>query len=155
MKKSIFYMVALSSMFLLAACGGESSSSTGGTDGITDDDRTPPKTYTQSVSLPATAGEQVVTLSDLNSAISSVSGASSWLVVSPQFYSSGAPTLKLEYQENVGTTARSCTVTASASSGEKVVLTITQQSENEDDGNGIDNIHNETTDQPAYAPRKY
>ena len=153
MKRLGIYFIAVLGLFLLAACGGggDDGSSTGGTNGGSGGGTYPPKTYSQSVTLPAQGGEQVITLSDMSSAVSSVSSSPSWLVISPQFYSSGAPTLKLEFQENTENQERKASVTVSASSGDKVLLTITQQAGERKDG--IDDLHSDKTDQPSYAPR--
>ena len=152
MKKICIYLLSLTAIFVLAACGGDdggSSTGDGGNSGGSSGGGNAPQTYTQSVTVPATSGEQVVTLSNLKSSISSVGNAPSWIVISPQYYSSGAPTLKLEYQENTLTTARDCSVTVLASSGDKVVLTITQQAS--ETKSGIDDVHNDPSDQPAYS----
>ena len=154
MKKICIYLLSLTAIFILAACGGDdggSSTGDGGNSGGSSGGGNAPQTYTQSVTVPATSGEQVVTLSNLKSSISSVGNAPSWIVISPQYYSSGAPTLKLEYQENTLTTARDCSVTVLASSGDKVVLTITQQAS--ETKSGIDDVHNDPSDQPAYSPK--
>lgn len=147
------YLVALLSLFVLSACGGggDDAGGSGGSSGGGGNNGHAPQTYTQTVSIPATNGEQVITLSSLNSSVSSVSSSPTWLVISPQFYSSGAPTLKLEYQENTETQERKAVVTVSASSGDKVVLTVTQQAGERKDG--IDDLHSEKTDQPSYAPQ--
>ena len=152
MKKICIYLLSLTAIFVLAACGGDdggNSTGDGGNSGGSSGGGNAPQTYTQSVTVPATSGEQVVTLSNLKSSISSVGNAPSWIVISPQYYSSGAPTLKLEYQENTLTTARDCSVTVLASSGDKVVLTITQQAS--ETKSGIDDVHNDPSDQPAYS----
>ena len=123
MKRLEIYLAVVLCFFCLAACGGggnDGGSSGGGTGGGS----YIPKTYSQSVTLSAKKGEQVITLSDLSSAVSSVSSTPTWLVISPQYYSSGAPTLKLEFQENTETEERKTTVTVSASSGDKVVLSL-------------------------------
>ena len=157
MKRIMSYMLALLVMVAMAACGGGSGDDSGGsgssggnTGGGGGGSTHTPQTYTQSVTLPAKGGEQVVTLSNLSSAVSSVSNTPTWLVISPQFYSSGAPTLKLEFQENEETTERNSTVTVLAASGDKVVLSIVQQAA--EVKTGIDDIHNTPTDQPAYSP---
>ena len=120
MKRIMLYSLALLVVFSMAACGGgggddsgTSGSSYGGNGGGGGSTHIP-QTYTQSVTLPASGGEKVVTLTDLSSAISSVNNTSTWLVISPQFYSSGAPTLKLEFQENEDAAERSETVTVLA-----------------------------------------
>jgi len=153
MKRLEIYLIVVLGIFFLAACGGggDDGGSTGGSGGGTGGGSYTPKTYSQSVTLPAKSGELVITLSDLKSAVSSVSSSPSWLVISPQFYSSGAPTLKLEYQENTETTERVVSVTVLASSGDKVVLTITQQAGEKKDG--IDDLHNDKTDKPSYIPQ--
>lgn len=154
MKRLEIYLIAVMSLFFLAACGGggDDGGSTGGSGGGTGGGSYIPKTYSQTVTLPANSGELVITLSDLSSAVSSVSSSPTWLVISPQFYSSGAPTLKLVYQENTETQERKTSVTVLASSGDKVLLTITQQAGEKKDG--IDDLHNDKTDQPSYAPQQ-
>lgn len=155
MKNICIYLLSLTAIFVLAACGGGgggSSTGGGGNSGASSGGGNAPQTYTQSVTVPATSGEQVVTLSNLKSSVSSVGNAPSWIVISPQYYTSGAPTLKLEYQENTATTKRDCKVTVLASSGDKVVLTITQQAS--EVKSGIDDIHNDPTDQPAFSPER-
>jgi uncharacterized membrane protein len=156
MKRIMSYTVALLVMFVFAACGGGGdddfggSGNSGGNSGGGGSTHSP-QTYTQSVSLPAKGGEQIVTLSNLSSAVSSVSSTPTWLVISPQFYSSGAPTLKLAFQENEESTERNSTVTVLAASGDKVELTIVQQAA--EVKTGIDDIHSTPTDQPAYSRR--
>lgn len=141
------------SILLLIACGGgdggnteHSSLNPGGDNGGGS-----PQSYKQSVTISAQGGEQTVTLNNLSSSISSVGSTDSWLVVVPQYYTSGSPTVKLEVEENKTTSERKCDVTIIASSGDKVVLTVTQSAG--EANNNIDDIHNENTDQPAYAPR--
>ena len=144
MKQLKIYAILLSILFA-TACGGDG----GGNDQQASQ---PPKTYNQSVTLPAKGGTQNVTLNDLKSAVSSVSSSPDWLVISPLFYSSGAPSIKLETQENTTTEERRCNVTIMAASGDKVTLSVTQQASSNQEGTGIDDIHNNTTSQPAYAP---
>ena len=153
MKTIKIYLMVLLGLFVLSACGGggDDAGGSGGSSGGGGNNGHVPQAYAQSVSIPATSGDQVITLSSLNSSVSSVSSSPSWLVISPQFYSSGAPTLKLVYQENTETQERKAVVTVSASSGDRVVLTITQQAGERKDG--IDDLHNDKTDQPSYAPQ--
>lgn len=146
MKKISMILFALMGLFLTTACGG----------GGDDDNRqepTPsaPHSYTQSESVAAAGGEQTVTLTSLGSAVSKVEGNPSWLSVVPQFYSSGAPTIKLIVSENTETTERKSAIIITAASGDKVILTVTQAAGSIAGGNDIDDIHNELTDQPAYS----
>ena len=158
MKRIELYLIALLSIFVLAACGGGDDG--GNTSGGNGGGSYTPKSYTQSVTLPATGGEMTVTLSNLSSAVSSVSSTPSWLVITREYYSSGAPTLKIGYEENKDGQERKATVTVTASSGDRVALTITQQATGggsggggtqEDVKKGIEDIHNEYTSQPAYT----
>lgn len=154
MKRLEIYLIVVLGIILLAACdgGGDDGGSTGGTGGNSGGGSYIPKTYNQSVTLPAKGGDLVITLSDLNSAVSSVSSTPTWVVISPQYYSSGAPTLKLEFQENTQIEERKITVTVYASSGDKVLLSIIQQAGEKKDG--IDDLHNNQTNQPSYAPQR-
>ena len=151
MKRLVIYLISVLNCFFLVACGGGSDDDGGGGTGGTSGGSYIPKSFSQSVTLPAKGGEQVITLSDLSSAVSSVSSSPSWLLISPQFYSSGAPTLKLEFQENTENQERKASVTVYASSGDKVQLNVTQQAGEKKDG--IDDLHNDKTDQPSYAPQ--
>ena len=147
-KKIVTYMMALLGMCVLMACGGGGDDS-GGSGGSGGGGGSVPQTYTQSITIAATGGTQSLKLNNLSSAVSSVSSTPNWLVISPEYYSSGAPSIKLEVQENTSADERKCDVTVLAASGDKVVLTVTQQA---GEGSDIDDIHNTDTDQPAYAP---
>lgn len=154
MKRTVLYLFALLAMFAVAACGGgdgpDTPSGSGGGGGGGEQPSSYPQTYSQSVTIPATAGEQVVTLYDLSTAVSSVGSTPRWIVVSPQYYTSGTPTLKLEFEANTNTEKRECTVTVTASNSDKVLLQVTQAAA--EVKKGIDDVHDEQTDQPAYAP---
>lgn len=161
MKAICVYLAAIVSMCMMVACGGggsdepQSPLNPGGDNG----GGSSPKVYTQSITVPAQGGEQSMTLIDLKSAVSSISSTPAWIVISPKQYTSGAPAIKLEVEENKATTERRAEVTILAVSGDKVVLTVTQQvggsgSGSTAAGTGIDDPHNEQTDQPAYAPRR-
>lgn len=159
MKRIELYLIALLSIFVLAACGGGDDDS-GNTSGGNSGGNYTPKSYTQSVTLPAKGGDMTVALSSLSSEVSSISNTPSWLVITREYYSSGAPTLKFGFEENKDGQERKAAVTVTASSGDKVVLSITQQSAGggsggggtqEDVKKGIEDLHDEYTSQPAYA----
>lgn len=145
--KIVTYIMALLGMCVLMACGGGgddsggSSYSGGGS----------AKAYTQSITIAATGGTQSIKLNNLSSAVSSVSATPEWLVISPEYYSSGAPSIKLEVQMNTSADERKCDVTILATSGDKVLLTVTQQAGGDSD---IDKIHDTDTDKPAYSPMR-
>lgn len=157
MKRIELYLIALLSIFVLAACGPDNPVNTNGGNG---GGNYTPKSYTQSVTLPAKGGDMTVALSSLSSEVSSISNTPSWLVITREYYFSGAPTVKFGFEDNNDGQERKAAVTVTASSGDKVVLSITQQSAGggsggggtqEDVKKGIEDLHDEYTSQPAYA----
>ena len=92
------------------------------------------------------ATEQVVTLNKLSTAISTVENSAQWLTVEKEPYTSGSPQVKLRSKDNPDKVERKCNVTITATSGDKVILSVTQQSE----GTEIDDLHGSQTDKPAY-----
>ena len=152
MKRISILCIALLGLMMVVACGG--SSDDGGNHTI--DPPTPdnPKTYSQSVTMEAKDGDVTVTLSNLQSSVSNIANGCSWLTVTKQTYTSGAPSLLLHASENTETVERSCEVMITASNGDKVKLTVTQKAADsqEEDKTGIDDTHESETDQPAYAP---
>lgn len=106
------------------------------------------QSYTQEITLPSTASEKLVTLSQLQTSIATVENSASWLTAEPQSYSSGSPKVKLRSTANTAKEGRKCNVTITASSGDKVTLSVTQQGAAE--GAGIDDLHSSQTDKPAY-----
>lgn len=146
MKQMKLYFLFLICLLITYACGG------GDGNGGNDPQPPTPKVYSQSITLSAEGGTQNVTLSDLSSDVRNVGSTPEWLVVLPQFYSSGAPSIRLEVQANTNAVERKCNVTIQAASGDKVVLSVTQQASSNQEGTDIDDIHNNTTSQPAYSP---
>ena len=108
------------------------------------------KTYQQSVTLDTQGTQQTVTLTDLNSKIDDVANSTDWLTVLISPYSSGSPSLVVSAKENTDTKTRSCNVTITAKSGDKVLLTVTQEAA-EEQKTGIDDSHDIPTDKPAYS----
>lgn len=117
------------------------------------------KTYQQSVTLPAQDANKTVALNNLNAAIREMEGAADWLTVMKQSYTSGVPSVRLTAFDNTnGNTAtaeRTCLVTITATSGDRVLLTVTQEGYiPETNKTGIDDSHDVVTDQPAYSRRQ-
>lgn len=148
MKNFKIFLLALFSVLALLACGGDDDKG-GGTplDPITPEG----KTYRQSVTLDAQGAEQTVTLSDLKSKIDDVENSNTdWLTVLQSTYTSGSPRIIVRATERTETTVRSGIVTIIAVSGDKVILTVTQQGA-EEQKTGIDDSHDVPTDKPAYS----
>ena len=134
MKSIRKYIFAGMAILMLTACPSEPESET--------------QTYTQDITLPSTATEKMVTLSKLQTSIVTVENSASWRSIEPQAYSSGSPKVMLRSTANTAKTERRCNVTITASSGDKVVLSVTQQGVSE--GTEIDDLHGSQTDKPAY-----
>jgi hypothetical protein len=150
--KNLVYMLVSIAVLLFAACGGSSSDDEGGS---TPAGSTSPngQTYQQSVTLSATDADKTVTLNKLTSAIQTYSGGADWLTVLKENYISGSPALRLKATNNERdgetTQARSCNVTIVSTSGNKVILTVTQ--DGAERKAGIDDSHDVVSDQPAYS----
>lgn len=141
---SLLFMVI--SMMALAACGGDDKEEESPLNPVTPIGQT----YKQSVTLDAQGTQQTVTLNDLKSKIDDVANSADWLTVLISTYSSGSPSLVVSAKENTDTKTRSCTVTVTATSGDKMLLTVTQEAA-EEQKTGIDDSHDVPTDKPAYS----
>lgn len=109
-----------------------------------------PQTYQQSVGFGSwEAATQSVKLNNLNTAVNQIDTEAGvdWLTVEKESYTSGSPSVKLTVTANDDTKERSTTVTVTAENGDKVVLTVKQAERTY----GIDDPHNNQSDQPAYS----
>ncbi len=109
--------------------------------------------YQQSVTLDTQGTQQTVTLNDLKSKIDDVKNTNTWLTVLIGTYTSGSPNIVLSAEENTNTQTRSGNVTITSVSGDKVILTVTQQ-EAEEQKTAIDDSHDVPTDKPAYSRQR-
>lgn len=144
----IFLMV-LVVVLTTTGCGGNDKKEESPVNPVTPEGQT----YQQSVTLDAQGTQQTVMLNDLKSKIDDVKNTNTWLTVLIGTYSSGSPNIVLSAEENTNTQTRSCNVTITSTSGDKVILTVTQQ-EAEEQKTGIDDSHDIPTDKPAYSRRK-
>lgn len=147
--KQIKYIIVCLMTIVVAACGGDGGGGTSPVNPVDPDGRT----YNQSVTLSALDAGQTVTLNNLNTSIEGISGGATWLTVLKESYTSGSPRVRLTATDNTNgstaTTPRSCTVTITAASGDRVLLNVTQ--EGYTPKTGIDDSHDIPTDQPAYG----
>ena len=80
--------------------------------------------YTQYVTLPAAGVEKDVQLTDLTAEINSISGTKTWLSVSKNTGTQAS--VKLVTTDNESEAERSCVVTITDKTGDKVLLTVKQ-----------------------------
>ena len=120
MKDKILFAIALMCTMLLTSCGGGGSDDGGGSSNR-------PFTYYMDINLEATTGSQTVVLSDLKTNISTAVSSASWLTPSRQTYTSGSPKIMIEATANTAATSRNCTVTVTATDGNKVIITVIQK----------------------------
>ena len=146
MKQLQLYIKVLLVLITFVSCGSGSDSEN------TPTTNNPPVTYTQSVVIPAYSSEQLVVISNMNKPITTIENNANWISVNPENYTSGNPRVRIFATKNTSTTERSCNIILYASSGEKAVLNITQSGIGSSGNNSIEDIHDETTNQPAYAP---
>lgn len=150
-KNKYSLLLAIVAIMTLVACGGDDN----GPSPLNPVD-TEGKTYQQSETLPAESADKTVTLTNLKTAVKDIEYNADWLTVIKQTYTSGSPSLRLTATDNVkdgeSTSARTCTVTVTANSGDKVLLSVTQ--EGAERKTGIDDSHDVPTDQPAYSRRR-
>lgn len=147
-------LMAVVAVMALAACGGDDKKEPSPLNPV--DPEPTGQTYQQAETLPAEKADMTVTLTNLTTAIKDIEYNTDWLTVIKQTYTSGSPSLRLTATDNVKdgetTTARSCTITVTATSGDKVLLTVTQ--EGVERKTGIEDSHDTPTDQPAYSRRR-
>lgn len=133
MKNFRQYILTGMTMLMLTACPSDSEPE--------------PQTYTQDIVLPSGATEQIVTIDKLSSSIATVEKSAAWLTAEPQAYTSGSPRVKLRSTANTAEAERNCNVTVTASSGDKVILSVKQRGVVT---TGTNELHNTQTDKPAY-----
>lgn len=109
-----------------------------------------PQEYTQEITLSSKGSEQNITLSQLQTVIvtATVETDVTWLTVEILAYTSGSPQVKLRSIHNYAKEERKCSVTITATSGDKVILSVKQEGGYE--GTEIDDLHGSQTDKPAY-----
>ena len=101
--------------------------------------------------IPAAASEEILTLTGLSSSISEMAGQdyfSSWLTITKEAYTSGAPKIKLIAKENLTTTTRLGYVVFVAA---KDTLALTIKQAVYKSGTDVNNPNDTPTDQPAYS----
>lgn len=150
MKHLLKIYLVLCAAALLAACGSDGE---GGEEASTPGSSTP-KTYSKSVTISYEATTQVISLDGLSAKLTSVTGATDWLRIEEQSYSSGTPGVKVIVGENLTLSERKANLTATASTGDRIIVNVTQQAHPAESNTGSDDSHDNVTDQPANAPRR-
>jgi len=143
------FLLAMAAALTLAGCGGHNKKEESPINPVSSEGQT----YQQSVTIDTQGTQQTVTLTDLKSKIDDVENMNSWLTVLIETYTSGSPGIVLSAEVNTDAKTRSGNVTITSVSGDKVILTVTQQ-EAEEIKTGIDDSHDIPTDQPAYSRQR-
>lgn len=147
MKQLNIIILAIITCLVLTSCPG------GGSDGGEDvKPVNPGKDYSESFSIPASGCDEVYHLYKLNAKITSSSSTPSWLSISILSYTSGYPSIKITAQPNPDNTERKCNVALKAENNDKLTIAITQAKKEEQ--TGIGDVHNTTSGQPAYSPKR-
>ena len=120
MKNKILFAIALICTMLLTSCGGGGSDDGGGSSSR-------PSTYYMDINLEETAGSQTVVLSNLKTNVSTAISSASWLTPSRQAYTSGSPKITIEATAITASSSRNCTVTVTATDGNKVIINVIQK----------------------------
>lgn len=136
-------IIGVSAVMALLACGGSSNNS--------DDPVIEGRTFNQTVTLPATMADTIMALTDLSTKIGSIENTNEWVTIREYDFSSGVPRVRIIATDNEADETRSCVVTITAESSDKVLLTINQ--EKAQMPSGIDDTHDVVTDQPASSRR--
>ena len=139
--QKVKYMGIVLLSFLIICCDGDDK---GGVPGG--------RTYTKTVNVAAEASQLTVTLKKLNAEISNIGQSESWVVATKEAYISGSPSILLEVSTNTSNQEREAKITITDVNYNVVILKVKQEKAGETPiDSGIDAIHNETTDQPAYS----
>ncbi len=120
MKNKILFAIALMCTMLLTSCGGGGSDDGGGSSSR-------PSTYYMDINMESAASSQTVVLSNLKTNVSTAISSASWLTPSRQAYASGSPKITIEATANTASSSRNCTVTVTATDGNKVIITVIQK----------------------------
>ena len=120
MKDKILFAIALMCTMLLTSCGGGGSDDGGGSSSR-------PSTYYMDINLESAASSQTVVLSNLKTNVSTAISSASWLTPSRQAYISGSPKITIEATANTASSSRNCTVTVTATDGNKVIINVIQK----------------------------
>ena len=142
------FLLAVAVILTMASCGGSDKKENSPVNPVAEG-----KTYQQSVTINSQGTQQTVTLTNLRNKIDDVKNTNTWLTVLIGTYTSGSPNIVLSAEENTNNQTRNGNVTITSVSGDKVILTVTQQKE-EEQNTGIDDSHDIPTDKPAYSRRR-
>ena len=129
-------------VLLLVSCGGDGGSEAPYT----------PKTFSQEIKISSNAAEQVLTLDKLDAAIESISGTTDWFRAVKDDYWSGSPIVKISVLENLTLADRKCIVKITTTKQDVLVINVTQEAHAAETNTGVDDSHDNVSNQPAYAP---
>lgn len=127
---------------LFTSCGGGGSDEGGGTPSRT-------STYYMDVNLDAGVCSQTLVLNNLNTNVSTATSSASWLTLTRQSYTSSSPQIIIEATANTSASSRNCTVTVTATDGNRVIITVIQKGTSQ--STGQPETTDEVSDQQPYS----
>lgn len=142
MKDKILFAIALLCTMMLTSCGGGGGSDDGGSANRTN-------TYYMDINMDASASSQTIELSSLKSNISTATCSATWITLARQSYTTGSPKIMIEASANTSASSRNCTITVTATDGNKVIITVIQKGTSQTSGQPQTN--NEVSDQQPYS----
>ncbi len=145
MHKIKYIGIVLLSMLMIGCPDGSDDNNDNG--GVPDG-----RNFTQTVNVAAEASQKTVTLTNLNAAISNIRQSASWVVATKKAYTSGSPSILLEISENTSNQERTTNITITDISNNTLILTVKQVKAGETPiDSGMDALHNQSSDQPAFS----
>ena len=140
MKQIRTFIIALMGCILLTACP-------------TTEEKVVERTLNETHNISYQQKEETKELVRLSSEIESLELYSDWISVTALPYTGGAPKVKIFAYTNTGSTPRSATITIRTKEKNKnrdvLILTVVQ--EGFTPPTGVDDIHNQSSNQPAYS----
>lgn len=140
----IFLLLALGSVILTACPSGVDDEI------ISENPELAGKEYNDTYNIPAEGCDNSYTLSMLKSRITSSDIKSNWLTVTILSYTKGSPRIKIVATENQESSERKQIIVLRTENNDKLTLTFVQAGK-EVISSGIDDVHNNSSDNPAYS----
>jgi hypothetical protein len=139
MMKTLRYMTALCAVLLLAACGGGDGEAA-----------YEPKTGSSELTVESAGLDKTENISIFSDEVANITGATTWCRVTKA--SQGPTYIRIVVDENLTLSERKANVTVTSKLGDRLLINITQKAHAAETNTGVDDSHDNVSNQPAYAP---